>query len=72
MITESYAYPAGSHCRIWLAGGNYKELRELERDKVIPWARQQGCRRMELVGRKGWARRLRDYEEVATVLAKEI
>ena len=72
MVTEIVGYPNGSHCRIWLAGGEYDELRELERDKLIPWARQQGCRRIELVGRKGWARRLKDYDEVAVVLAKEI
>ena len=72
MITEIVGYPNGSHCRIWLAGGNYDELRGLERDRVIPWARSRGCRRIELVGRKGWARRLKDYDEVATVLAKEI
>ena len=72
MVTEIVGYPNGSHCRIWLAGGNYDELRELERDRLIPWARSQGCRRIELVGRKGWARRLEDYREVATVLAKEI
>ena len=72
MITEIVGYPNGSHCRIWLAGGEYDELRGLERDRVIPWARQRGCRRIELVGRKGWARRMKDYHEVATVLAKEI
>ena len=72
MVTEIVGYPNGSHCRIWLAGGEYEELRGLERDRVIPWARQRGCRRIELVGRKGWARRLKDYDEVAVVLAKEI
>ena len=72
MITEIVGYPNGSHCRIWLAGGEYDELRGLERDRVIPWARSRGCRRIELVGRKGWARRLKDYDEVAVVLAKEI
>ena len=72
MVTEIVGYPQGSHCRIWLAGGEYDELRALERDMVIPWASSMGCRRIELVGRKGWARRLNDYQEVARVLAKEI
>jgi len=72
MVTEIVGYPQGSHCRIWLAGGEYDELRALERDMVIPWASSVGCRRIELVGRKGWARRLNDYQEVARVLAKEI
>ena len=72
MVTEIVGYPQGSHCRIWLAGGEYDELRALERDMVIPWASSVGCRRIELVGRKGWARRLTDYNEVARVLAKEI
>ena len=72
MVTEIVGYPQGSHCRIWLAGGEYDELRALERDMVIPWASSMGCRRIELVGRKGWARRLTDYNEVARVLAKEI
>ena len=72
MVTEIVGYPNGNHCRIWLAGGEYDELRALERDMVIPWASSMGCRRIELVGRKGWARRLNDYQEVARVLAKEI
>ncbi len=72
MVTEIVGYPNGNHCRIWLAGGEYDELRALERDMVIPWATSMGCRRIELVGRKGWARRLNDYQEVARVLAKEI
>ena len=72
MVTEIVGYPQRSHCRIWLAGGEYDELRALERDMVIPWASSVGCRRIELVGRKGWARRLNDYQEVARVLAKEI
>ena len=72
MVTEIVGYPNGNHCRIWLAGGEYDELRALERDMVIPWASSMGCRRIELVGRKGWARRLTDYNEVARVLAKEI
>ncbi len=72
MVTELVEYPNGRHCRIWLAGGEYDELRALERDMVIPWASSMGCRRIELVGRKGWARRLNDYQEVARVMAKEI
>ena len=72
MVTEIVGYPQGSHCRIWLAGGEYEELRALESGRVIPWAQQQGCRRVELVGRRGWARRLKDYKEVAVVMAKEI
>ena len=72
MVTEVIRYPALLSCRIWLAGGEYVELREIEK-QVIEWARGIGCTRMELSGRRGWARKLaEDWNEVGVIMAKGI
>jgi hypothetical protein len=39
----------------WLAGGDLSELLHME-EIATGWARDQGCERMTLIGRKGWAR----------------
>jgi hypothetical protein len=44
-------------CRIWLVGGS--RLSEWAPDfisKLIPWAKAEGCDRINGGGRKGWAR----------------
>jgi len=54
-----------------LAGGNMDELVEAEK-KIVPWAKSHGCSGMEIIGRKGWERQLKDYNAASTVLIKEI
>lgn len=71
IVTEVVDYPKKSVCRIWLAGGNMDELVEAEK-KIVPWAKSHGCSGMEIIGRKGWERQLKDYNAASTVLIKEI
>ena len=71
IVTEVVDYPQKIVCRIWLAGGDMEELIEAEKDICI-WARERGCDSMEIIGRKGWERQLRDYKPTATVLVKDI
>jgi hypothetical protein len=45
------------HCRIWLVGGS--RLSEWAPDfieKLIPWAKAEGCTEINGSGRKGWRR----------------
>lgn len=70
IITEIVDYPQKSMCRIWLAGGDLNELMEAEKSIAI-WAKDQGCNGMEIVGRKGWSRQLKDYRQSAVVLMKD-
>lgn len=71
VVTELVAYPRRKHCRCWLAGGSYEGIRRIE-ERVIPWAKAEGCEVIEIIGRLGWRRRLGDYREQAAVLVKEI
>lgn len=71
IVTEIVDYPNQSVCRIWLAGGDLKELMEAEKG-VCKWAAKLGCTGMEIIGRKGWSRKLTDYKEASIVLVKEI
>lgn len=71
IVTEIVDYPKKSVCRIWLAGGEMDELIEAEKE-LVTWARNHGCSGMEIIGRKGWERQLKDYSPASTVLTKEI
>ena len=71
IVVEIVDYPQRATCRIWLAGGEMEELIEAEKDICI-WARERGCDSMEIIGRKGWERQLKDYQPTATILVKDL
>ena len=71
MITEIVDYPNKSVCRIWLAGGDLEELVEAEK-KICDWARRHGCDGIEIIGRHGWKKVLKDYLPTSTVLVKDL
>lgn len=71
IVVEIVDYPQRATCRIWLAGGDMEELIEAEKN-ICDWARELGCDSMEIIGRKGWERQLRDYKPTATVLVKDL
>lgn len=71
IVVEIVDYPQRATCRIWLAGGDMDELLEAEK-QVCEWAKTQGCTSMEIIGRKGWERVLKDYNPTATVLTKDM
>ena len=71
IVTEVVDYPKKAVCRIWLAGGEMDELIEAEKS-IVEWAKSHGCSGMEIIGRKGWERQLKDYNAASTVLIKEI
>ena len=71
IVVEIVDYPQRATCRIWLAGGDMEELIEAEKS-ICDWARGLGCDSMEIIGRKGWERQLRDYKPTATVLVKDL
>ena len=71
IVTEIVDYPQRSICRIWLAGGELDELIEAEKSIAI-WAKSIGCDGMEIVGRKGWQRQLKDYTASSVILVKDL
>ena len=71
VVTEIVIYPRKKVLRAWLASGKYEGIRRIE-DRVIPWAKGYGCQEIQIVGRLGWRRRLKDYRECAVTMTKEI
>ena len=71
IVTEIVDYPQRSTCRIWLAGGDMKELMQGEKE-VSEWAKGLGCDAMEIIGRKGWERQLNEYQATATLLTRKL
>ena len=71
VVTEIVIYPRRKVLRAWLAGGAYEGIRRIE-NQVVPWAKEYGCQEIQIVGRLGWRRRLKDYRESAVTMTKEI
>ena len=70
IVTEIVDYPQKAMCRIWLAGGDLDELLDAEA-AICEWAKTLGCSGMEIIGRRGWSRTLKNYRESAVVLMKD-
>ena len=74
VLTEIITYPQSRTLHYFLAGGKMPELMKMQPD-IEAWARQLGCNRITLAGRRGWLRSfLKDegYAEKWTVMAKDI
>jgi hypothetical protein len=56
LITETYETAAGLTCSITVAAGSKLNESWPALDTVQRWAKEQGCVRMTLEGRKGWER----------------
>jgi hypothetical protein len=72
IVTEIKSFPLMKVCRVWLAGGDMDELVNVMLPDVEAWAKDNGCARVEIVGRKGWKRALPEYREPYAVLHKEL
>lgn len=60
VVTRVHDEPEGRFLRIWLAGGDKDELLSLLH-AADWWAREFGCRWIEVEGRVGWVRVLSDH-----------
>lgn len=72
-VTEVSNTPKGLGCTIYAAAGTESHKGQI--DEIIgtieAWARNIGCTRLMLQGRKGWTRRLRGFRQTGVVLEKE-
>lgn len=59
-VTEFIKYPRGIWVRLWLGGAPAESLVDYDavRGALTLWARQNGARGFEIVGRHGWLRKL--------------
>jgi len=73
MVTEIITYPKIKALHIFLAGGELRQLLQME-DSIASWAKSQNCGRITLNGRPGWKRVLekRNAKVTHTFIAKDI
>jgi len=73
IVTEIIDYPRLRSCRYFLAGGtNMKSWFNPIKKQIEQWAKLNKCQRIELVGRKGWVKWLKDYKQKHIILMKEL
>lgn len=60
-VTEINNYPSGAkRARIWLSAGRLESIISMDAD-FADLARELGCDSVELLGRQGWARALKEH-----------
>lgn len=60
-VTQLADYPRKKVLRIWLAGGNLDDLLKEGLPTAYDFAQQHGCSAVEVEGRGGWAKKLKNY-----------
>ena len=55
LVTQIERCPKLTVCTFWIAGGDMAELMSKE-PGVSAWAKRNGCNRIAIHGRRGWAR----------------
>lgn len=67
--TRIATFPKHRTCVVVLAAGKLDEIVQAE-PGIADFARENGCKYVEIFGRKGWKRSLEGYTEQFTVLRK--
>lgn len=71
VVTEIVMYPAGRRLTIFAAAGELEDGWQALLGNLEGWAREHGCKGVDIYGRKGWERLLPDYRLQQVVLSKE-
>lgn len=71
MVTKIDRFPKATVLQWWLAGGNLNEILASE-PRIRAWAKAQGCTFAAIAGRRGWARKLKDYRAAFTVMVRDM
>ena len=73
VVTEVAQYPQKKILRYFLAGGNnINNWLEPIQEKIEKFAKLNNCNSIEVAGRKGWARKLKGYEQKIYLFSKEL
>lgn len=74
LVTQILDFPNVKACRYVTMGGDVHGDFEAVTDLIEEWALSHGCQRMEIVGRPGWARALKDfgYHQAYSYVTKQI
>lgn len=64
----------GKCCEIYAAAGTQTKRGQIIElyNHIEQWARDIGCTRMRVIGRKGWMRMLAGYSQAGIILEKEL
>ena len=73
VVTEVAQYPQKKILRYFLAGGNnLNNWLESIQETIEKFAKHNNCNSIEVAGRKGWARKLKGYEQKIYLFSKEL
>ncbi len=73
VITEVAVYPQAKILRYVLAGGtNLDNWLDRIQEKIERFAKLNNCTQLEVAGRRGWLKKLKNFKEKAILLTKEI
>ena len=73
VVTEVAQYPQKKILRYFLAvGNNINNWLEPIQEKIEKFAKLNNCNSIEVAGRKGWARKLKGYEQKIYLFSKEL
>jgi len=74
VITHILEYPRKKTCEICYLGGNNMLNSVSDIKHIEVWAKHQGCKDIQIIGRRGWLRALKDegYLERYTTIGKEL
>ena len=72
MVTQINNHFTGfKEAQAWMAGGDLKDILEWT-PRIEQWARDEGCARAVVAGRRGWLKVLDNYHELITIMAKDL
>lgn len=72
LLTEFVQFPRMKTLNCFAGGGDLKDLIELREEKLIPFAKKNGCARITGAGRKGWTKTLPGFEFGGVYMHKDI
>jgi hypothetical protein len=63
----------GMTCEVFAAAGTQTERGQIQQlyERIEQWARQKGCARMRVVGRRGWQRVLTGFRQSKDVILEK-
>lgn len=71
-LTQLFPMRSGLVCKVLECGGDHMREWIGLRDQIEQYARDEGCARVLIEGRPGWARMLPDYAMIGVTLEKRV
>ena len=71
VVASIIEYPQSRSLSLWLGAGEMGTILDLLAH-AESWGRMNNCSHAQVLGRKGWARALVDYDEAAVMLRRKL